>query len=154
MTTTATANSEIDVLELVRAQQAQLDRLERKLDDALAGQRRKDWYTTAEVAERRGVGEDTVREWCRLGQPRREAAERPGAGPALDDRARRTRADRERGALAAADRPGLDAQGHDGRLSGAGEEVPVAHRHRRRLVPHEEVDDPLVDAGGGKAGRE
>ncbi len=81
MTTTATANSEIDVLELVRAQQAQLDRLERKLDDALAGQRRKDWYTTAEVAERRGVGEDTVREWCRLGRIRAEKR-RSGQGPA------------------------------------------------------------------------
>jgi excisionase family DNA binding protein len=80
-TTTATANNGIDVLELVRAQQAQLDRLERKLDDALAGQRRKDWYTTAEVAERMGVTDDTVREWCRLRRIRAEKRQ-SGQGPA------------------------------------------------------------------------
>jgi excisionase family DNA binding protein len=80
MTTTATTDSGIETGVLQRLQ-AQLDRLELKLDEALAGQRRKDWYTTEEVAERRGVSADTVREWCRYKRIRAEKRQ-TGQGPA------------------------------------------------------------------------
>jgi hypothetical protein len=60
---------------------AQLDRVEEKLDGVLNSQARKDWYTTAEVAARKGVTEATIREACRLGRIRAEKR-KSGQGPA------------------------------------------------------------------------
>jgi hypothetical protein len=60
---------------------AQMERFERKLDDVLAARQTKSWYTTAEVVERQGVAEDTVREWCRFGRIHAEKR-KSGQGPA------------------------------------------------------------------------
>jgi hypothetical protein len=60
---------------------AQLDRVEAKLDGVLKSQARKDWYTTAEVAARKVVTEDTIRQECRLGRIRAEKR-KSGQGPA------------------------------------------------------------------------
>ena len=66
MTTAAATTMEIGSDAIVQLRE-QLARLQRKRDDALAGQKKKPWYTTREVAARKGVAEDTIREACHLG---------------------------------------------------------------------------------------
>src|SRR5688500_17358630 len=53
----------------------QLKRIETVLDLLVRQQPTKDWYTIAEVAQKLGKAEFTVREWCRL--RRIQAEKRP-----------------------------------------------------------------------------
>jgi transposase len=60
-----------------------LDRIEILLLEIHQDRQTKEWYSTAEVAEKVGRAEFTVREWCRNGRVRAEK-ERHGRGRALE----------------------------------------------------------------------
>lgn len=60
-----------------------LVRIENLLLEIQQGRQAKEWYSTAEVAEKVERAEFTVREWCRNGRVRAEK-ERYGRGRALE----------------------------------------------------------------------
>ena len=60
-----------------------LEKIESLLVALVERQQVREWYTTAEFAQAVGKAEFTIREYCRLGRLRREAAERPGSIPPM-----------------------------------------------------------------------